>query len=384
MKASGIVHNRFAMRPQSNPSAPSQRWDIFCRIIDNYGDVGTCWRLSMDLAGRGHRVRLFLDDLEALAWMAPGSHPGVEVAHWDRDGPAELGDVVVAAFSCDLDEVTLRALGARHHAGRPCAWIQLEYLSAETFSARAHGCAAPVLGGPAAGAPRFAYYPGFTSETGGLLREPDLQRRQKSFQASNWLAAQGLSWQGQTLISLFCYQPARLAEVLTQLADSDQPVLLLVCAGRGAVAVRHALGAGSRTAATPDLTRGNLSVSFLPALAQIEYDHLLWACDLNFVRGEDSLVRAIWAGRPFIWNAYPQQDGAHHAKIQALMDAMQADASLRRFSKAWNESEATCEKLDQPLSELVQWQRGARAWQDALLEQTDLSSRLLEFVSKTG
>jgi hypothetical protein len=21
-------------------------WDIFCRVIDNFGDIGVCWRLA--------------------------------------------------------------------------------------------------------------------------------------------------------------------------------------------------------------------------------------------------------------------------------------------------------------------------------------------------
>ena len=47
-------------------------WDIFCKVIDNYGDMGVCWRLAADLASRAHRVRLWVDDLAALSWMAPG------------------------------------------------------------------------------------------------------------------------------------------------------------------------------------------------------------------------------------------------------------------------------------------------------------------------
>ena len=75
-------------------------------------------------------------------------------------------------------------------------------------------------------------------------------------------------------------------------------------------------------------------ISYLPALTQIDYDHLLWACDLNFVRGEDSLVRALWAGRPFIWHIYPQDDGAHAAKLEAFLDWLQAPDSLRQFHRA--------------------------------------------------
>ena len=75
------------------------RWDVFCRVIDNLGDVGVCWRLARDLAARGDTVRLWIDDASALAWMAPGGATGVEVGAFDAAG--DPGEVVVEAFGCD-------------------------------------------------------------------------------------------------------------------------------------------------------------------------------------------------------------------------------------------------------------------------------------------
>jgi len=62
------------------------QWDLFCRVIDNFGDIGVCWRLAADLAGRGEAVRLWTDDAGALAWMAPQGAPGVQVCAWPADG----------------------------------------------------------------------------------------------------------------------------------------------------------------------------------------------------------------------------------------------------------------------------------------------------------
>src|SRR5256885_9819984 len=66
--------------------AVARTWDIFCQVIDNFGDIGVCWRAAADLASRGERVRLWLDDATALAWMAPHGHPGVEVRAWPAAG----------------------------------------------------------------------------------------------------------------------------------------------------------------------------------------------------------------------------------------------------------------------------------------------------------
>ena len=59
-------------------------WDIFCKVIDNHGDIGVCWRLATQLAARGHEVRLWVDDAAALDWMAPGGHDRVQVLAWKR------------------------------------------------------------------------------------------------------------------------------------------------------------------------------------------------------------------------------------------------------------------------------------------------------------
>ncbi|MEY2800946.1 MAG: elongation factor maturation arginine rhamnosyltransferase EarP, partial [Pseudomonadota bacterium] len=74
------------------------RWDIFCKVIDNHGDLGVCWRLSAELAARGDAVRLWVDDASALAWMAPGGRQGVQVLPWDPQSQApapEPGDAVI-------------------------------------------------------------------------------------------------------------------------------------------------------------------------------------------------------------------------------------------------------------------------------------------------
>ena len=90
-------------------SFPARLWDVFCDVIDNYGDVGVCWRLAVNLAQRGQRVRLWVSDVRPLRWMAPNGHPGVEVRHWqapltDADLPAEPADVLIEAFGCTLDD----------------------------------------------------------------------------------------------------------------------------------------------------------------------------------------------------------------------------------------------------------------------------------------
>ncbi len=351
-----------------------QLWDIFCTVIDNHGDLGVCWRLTRQLRDAGQRVRLWVDDASALAWMAPTAHkePGIEIHPWaDASQSSNLqampaADVWVEAFGCKLPEAFV-AHGVATHPQQP-AWINLEYLSAEDWVPRMHGLPSPLMSGPAKGWTKTFFYPGFTHDTGGLLRETDLLERQQQLNRTSWrqqhapnLAPDGL------LISLFCYEPAVLPQLLAQLVGT--PHHLLVTPGRPLAAVQRALAG---MAVHPNW-------SALPYTDQNSFDEMLWACDLNFVRGEDSLVRALWAGQAFIWHIYPQDDNAHHAKLKAFLDGIQAPESLRQAHRLWNGMQAG-EWPALNSSALADWTSCVQIARQRQLQQTDLISQLRSLV----
>lgn len=380
-------------------------WDIFCRVVDNFGDIGVCWRLSADLASRGEKVRLWVDDASALDWMAPGSAQsdlsaapsGVQVMPWlmsthsDSLRGLRTADVWIEAFGCEIDAAFVayfaNQFDGAHAASRP-VWINLEYLSAEPFVERAHALRSPVMQGPAKGGSKFFFYPGFTERTGGLIREQGLTDRQRSFSQQPcpvpWLEALTLNaaplpGKAQRTISLFCYEPAGLARLLSSLMDDcafDNH--LLVTHGRATAAVKAVMGASCK--------QGNLRVSYLPRLSQIAFDELLWHCDINFVRGEDSLVRALWAGKPFVWQIYPQDDNAHIAKLMAFLDYTEASSDLRALHCVWNginvPGSGPEETAAQLLPPLPAWQHAASALRSRQMRLPDLTGTLIQFVHK--
>lgn len=352
------------------------RWDIFCRVIDNHGDAGVCWRLAAELAARGHAVRLWIDDPAPLAWMAPQGQAGVEVIPWATQPPdLEPGDAVVEAFGCDPPPafVARIAQAARERGAQP-AWINLEYLSAESYVERSHGLPSPVSSGPGAGLVKRFLYPGFTARTGGLLRERDLAARQQAFDRGAWLASQGVNEGAARVMSLFCYEPDALPALLLQLSLDPQATDLLVTCGRAADATRRALAALDLQGR--DWNRaGHLRVHWLPLLSQRGYDHLLWSCDLNFVRGEDSVVRALLAGAPFVWQIYPQDDLAHHAKLDAFLDWLAPPADLRRFFHVWNG--VTAEAL--PRLDLPAWRPAAALAREKVAALPELAGTIERF-----
>lgn len=366
-------------------------WDIFCEVIDNFGDIGVCWRLSADLAARGMQVRLWVDDPTALAWMAPQGCPGVQVRHWTQ--PLDLAgiqhsDVWVEAFGCDIAPEFIAACADITCAdGTKPLWINLEYLSAESYVERCHALPSLVRDGPAAGRQKWFFYPGFNEHTGGLLREADLLQQQTGFQPGRWLDAlwpqlghalgQPERQASEQTQVLFCYEPPALQAWLEQLAQAPRPTRLLVTAGRATRAVQALLAEETGLQRRLHL-REVLLISYLPTLNQGDFDRLLWASDCNLVRGEDSLVRAIWAGKPFVWQIYPQDDGAHHAKLEAFLDMAQAPASLRQFHRIWNGLQTG----PLPVPDLPAWGAWAQALRARLLLQADLATQLLRFQPK--
>lgn len=330
-----------------------EHWDIFCRVVDNFGDAGVCWRLARGLAAHGQRVRLVIDDPAPLRWMAPQGTAGVQVLPWP--GPARPGDVVIEAFGCDPPEAFVAAMAASQ---RPPVWINLEYLSAESYVERSHGLPSPQRNGLT----KWFFYPGFTARTGGLLQGRCLP---PDFEPKAWLAARGLAPRpGERVASLFCYENPALPALLHSLAAA--PILLLLTPGPAqAQAQANDAPPGVRLAA-------------LPWLDQDGYDALLAACDINFVRGEDSLVRAIWAGAPMVWQAYPQHDGAHFAKLQAMLAQWDAPAEVAALWRAWN---GWPDQAWPAWPATAPWAAAQQAWRARLLAQADLVTQLMGFAS---
>ena len=346
------------------PATPALTWDLYCRVIDNLGDAGVCWRLAANLAAQGQRVRLVIDDAAPLAFMAPLGAPGVSVHAWPGPQVAP-GDVVIEAFGCDppTERVAAMALQAR-----PPVWLNVEYLSAESYVERSHGLPSPQRNGLT----KWFFYPGFTPRTGGLLREAGLIEGRRSFDRQAWLAAHGLALRnGERVVTLFCYDNPALPALLDALAN--QATLLLLTPG-------HAQAQVAALMATRPPHPG-LRTHALPWLDQPGFDHLLWSGDLNFVRGEDSLVRALWAGAPFVWQLYPQHDGAHFQKLSAMVAWLQLPADVAALWRVWNGQPGIgWQGLPGP-AVWADWQTTVDAARERLLAQVDLACQLRAFVA---
>lgn len=371
------------------------RWDIFCKVIDNFGDIGVCWRLARQLT-QEHRqaVRLWVDDLISFARIAPDLDPhhqrqvvqGVDIYQWHPAfAEVEPADVVIEAFACDLPEAYVTAMSQKK---MPPVWINLEYLSAEPWVTQFHGLPSPH--------PRFpltktCFFPGFTPGTGGLLREKGLVVQRNAFDATAeqaFLQRKKLPARksGEIRISLFCYAGTPVEKLIRVLTQSS--ILILLIIPQGEVADSMAAFLKNEMSQSASLfSQGALTVQIIPFMEQTDYDQLLWSCDVNFVRGEDSFVRAQWAINPFVWNIYPQTDDAHWKKLDAFLDLYTINmpsemaVAVRDMWHSWNGKYEMNRHIWMNFLRFCQsMERHNKSWISQLLKQDDLATSLVQFV----
>jgi uncharacterized repeat protein (TIGR03837 family) len=374
---------------------------IFCKVVDNYGDIGICWRLARQFQHEhGVAVTLWVDDLASFRRICPQvahaerqSVAGVVVRHWHgRDhvfAPDDVADIVIEFFAVDIPDAYIQAMAVR--TPRP-VWLNLEGLSAEAW---VEGCHRLPSMHPRLPLTKHFFFPGFTDKTGGLLREAALSAARDAFQDDPQARAAFLAALGVTpadmaarTVSLFCYPGAPVAALFNAWEHGGAALTCLVPEGVASGAVQAFLGQAAQAGVVA--TRGALTVRVIPFVPQQDYDKLLWACDLNLVRGEDSFVRAQWARRPFVWHIYPQDEDLHHLKLRAFLqryapgnEALQA-ISLRwngAFDNALQESRSWPELWSDLQAALPALTRDGNAWEQRMQANGSLAANLLAFAA---
>ena len=362
------------------------RFDIFCRVIDNFGDIGVCWRLARHLADRSpkHHITLWVDDLErfqhiesAVKQQAVQSlTTSITLVHWTPDvSMREPGDVVIEAFNCDPPPAFVRAMAARNSL-----WINLEYLSAESWVEGCHGL--PSL--QPNSLRKFFFFPGFTTKTGGLLREDGLlQQRNRWLQqpAKRWALLRRLGVPDSAIESLqdtgrqaflFGYPDAPVHALINALAESQTRWVLLIPEG-----LYPEIRPPADTA---------LQIVHIPFVAQDDFDTILWSSDLNFVRGEDSVIRALWAGKPLVWQIYEQEERAHIVKLRAWLASSTYPKAAHTLMLDWNTGQygpaqaGLGHLIDGPAWE--EWKITAMEWANQLANQRALAANLEAFCAE--
>jgi uncharacterized repeat protein (TIGR03837 family) len=357
------------------------RWDIFCQIIDNYGDAGVCWRLARSLSTGSSlnqddiRIRLFCDNLSILDEIAhgnavaSGAKLGIEVLPWSASESINnfkyVGDVVIEAFACQIPPAFIEEMLTQKNKNSPI-WINLEYLTAESWANDMHALPSPQNNG----LQKFFYFPGFTKETGGVTLGDWDSVTQSSIPPNSLIPSWAKTRPKSKKVSIFNYKHAPLENWLIDLDQiayqSEELIDVMVCANQNI---------------SNEFFRkkfSTLQLIQLPFIPQEDYDWLLSRCDFNLVRGEDSFVRAQWAEKPFIWDIYPQSDAAHEIKLQAFLDLY-----FKNASKELHTLGTSAMKWSSPViwwPQLAHWKTHSENWAKKLRGLGTLEGKITHFV----
>ena len=386
----------------SNPFFPSKHTDtqpaawLFCRVIDNYGDIGVSLRLARRLNEAGFQVTLWHDHPTALAKLL-GEAPlpaAIRAHHWQGDAAesiaAELAAVapalVIETFGCDLPPAALAAV--RTH--RPL-WLNWEYLSAEPWAEAMHG--KPSL--QADGTEKYFWLMGFSETSGGLLREAGYLKKQQAFLANPAAQAAlrhrlGLPETPRRAVQCFCfgYAGAQWADWLAAWQAAGEALDVWLADRQIIHNLRQSGAIPEHALREPGSVwqAGAVRLICIGFVPQAEFDAVLWLADMAIVRGEDSFVRAQLAGKPLLWHIYPQAEQAHLPKLHAFWHKAAAFAPLPAAHQALSDDlnhaaaltpAARTESWRQLLQQLPQWRQAAEQWQGELLRQPDAVERVL-------
>lgn len=354
--------------------------DMFCRVIDNYGDAGVSWRLARMLAREaGWAVRLIIDDAAVLSAIVPSvretdAAPAageVAVTRWleNDDKPFALwdgtaADVVVELFSCRLPDAYEEAI-ARRVENALCAVFALDYLTAESYAEEGNGLPSPH--------PRFGYaktflFPGFSEKTSGINRETGLEEamspaRRAAVRASV-LSEMGAQNDHPFTLYFFTYPQMPVEAFARMVADDPRPLQILAAPGAASDRLAKALG---------ELKAGHVRLVRAPMVSQEKFDDVLLSCDACLVRGEDSVLRAQLTGLPMLWTLYPQSEDTHLTKLAAFAD-LYTQALPGSARAAWLAAEETFNNGHTPHADA--WARWRDCYEELLAGAAEWKKRL--------
>lgn len=360
---------------------------LFCRVIDNFGDIGVSWRLAKQLVcEQNMQVVLWVDDWQAVQALLPDignescEYEGVLLRFWceseHEHGLQKIpaADAVIETFACDVPEAVLQWLAEQ----KQVVWLNLEYLTAEDWVDGIH--LLPSL--QSNGVAKYFFCPGFSDKTGGLSYEQALLAKKlpvNPAQKQQLREQYGLSHTaGNTHVYVFGYADEMWSLWFEMWANGSQAMTVWLAQGSVLAQLQTQYSVLQTLQQVGDtVVWGNLTVCLVPFVAQSQFDEILQAADMCVVRGEDSVLRALWQGQVFWWQIYRQEEQAHHIKLKAFWQRFADDTAILQdaaVQKIWQSHQLLSDELN-GVRHLTALER-AQAWQYVCEHQAYLAAFL--------
>ncbi len=380
--------------------------DIFCEIIDNYGDIGVVYRTAKELQKifPNSKVRVFLNRLEEFKKINSQVVDlpfqiidNIDYITFDyvKENFVELStsQVIIEAFGCKIPDEYMEIAYENSEL-----LINLEYLSAEDWIEDFHLQSSPLGRGKLK---KVFFMPGFTEKSGGIIADSNYLKRiekvlkNRDFYTKKYLG--DIEDRDKKIVgTLFSYEK-NFITLFEDLKKLDRDVVILAMGEKTQESLRKIFQKNSEEDFRNSLKYGKIEIKFMNFLNQEEYEELINIVDFNFVRGEDSFIRAVLTGKPYMWHIYCQKEYAHMDKIEGFLDKYRrvirdfADEefliNMEKFFKDYNFRRENSLELGEEsylyfFKNLTKIEKYNSIFRDFLIQKCNLINKLKDFIEK--
>ena len=326
--------------------------DIFCEIIDNFGDIGVVYRISKELKKifQNVRIRIVLNRLEEFKAI---NKKVKDTDYQEIDGlicvtekyvkenieTFGVSDVFIEAFGCNVPEEYVKQ--AKENSK---LWINLEYLSGEKWIEDFHLCESLI---DSKTLKKIFFMPGFSEKSGGVIIDSGFLERMKYGKENRDEVFKkyfkDFDLKDKFIGTVFSYEK-NFESLLETLKNYEKETVLLLMGEKTQKSFSEILKKNLTEDYGNIVKYGKITMIYSDFFSQEEYEEIISASDFNFTRGEDSFVRGIILGKPFMWHIYLQEEKAHMDKIKAFTERFKESVEVSEEEK--NIMESYCNLLE--------------------------------------
>lgn len=341
--------------------------DIFCQVIDNYGDVGVAYRLAREFKRvyPNKKLRFVINQIEELNLIRKSENIEV-ILYKDISKIENSADLIIESFGCEIPKEYMdKALK------KSKLIINLEYFSAEKWVDDFH-LQESFLGG---NLKKYFFIPGLSEKSGGILLDNEFLERKKKVEANKeyYLEKFEIKEKYDLIGSVFSYEK-NFDSLIEELKKLNKKVILLILSEKTQKNFIKYFDNGNNY--------DKIKFVKLPFFTYDKYEELLALCDFNLVRGEDSFVRALLLGKPFLWHIYPQDENTHIKKLESFLEKYCSNnKELKQTFINYNINKDDFSYFFKNFKEIEKYNKNYASY---LIKNCNLMEKLINFIENIG
>lgn len=341
--------------------------DIFCEVIDNYGDVGITYRLAREFKRiyPNKKLRFIINQTKELNLIKKPDN--IETINYkDISKIQNPADLIIETFGCEIPKKYMDKVFKSSKL-----IINLEYFSAEDWVDDFH-LQESILGG---NLKKYFFIPGLSKKSGGILLDNDFLERKKKVKENKkyYLEKFKINEKYDLIGSVFSYEK-NFDFLIEELRKLDKKILLLILSEKTQKNFIKYFDNNNNY--------DKIKIVKLPFFTYDKYEELLALCDFNLVRGEDSFVRALLLGKPFLWHIYPQEENIHIKKLESFLEKYCPDnEELKKTFINYNINKDDFSYFFRSFKEIEGYNK---KYTDYLIKNCNLMEKLISFIENIG